>query len=296
MEFEYVDTSRRRSKFVVLAGVILALVAGGAAFFLLTQARQQAGQGDLQKVPIVVAKVQIAARKPITEEDVMVREVPLDDTNSQGTFADASKVIGLIPTVAILGGQPVYANFLASTASGGQFSILEPGATVGPDSEAWRAISLTVPDDRAVGGLIRAGDVVDVFLTAPVTVPEDLALAGRYLSDKSTKITYQNIPILERATSYYVLKVPLAVAEEISHLQAVGTASFSLALRPIEDTRMADASKLGETSNLIIQRYGLPVPETWPAGKGPLPSTAPTSPSPSPLASGEPAASASPTP
>ena len=48
-------------------------------------------------------------------------------------------------------------NMLASAATGGQFSILEPGETVAPDSEAWRAVSMTVPDDRAVGGLLQPG-------------------------------------------------------------------------------------------------------------------------------------------
>ena len=44
---------------------------------------------------------------------------------------------------------------LASTVQGGVFSILSPEETVGPDSEAWRAISITVPDDLAVGGLLE---------------------------------------------------------------------------------------------------------------------------------------------
>ena len=47
-------------------------------------------------------------------------------------------------------------------AGGGGFAILEPNETVGPDSEAWRAVSLTIPDDRAVGGMLggQAGGAV----------------------------------------------------------------------------------------------------------------------------------------
>ena len=168
----------------------------------------------------------------------------------------------------ILEGQPVYANFLASQAQGGQFSILEPGETIGPDSEAWRAVSLTVPDDRAVGGLVRPGDTVDVFVTTTVTVPDDLAAAGKYYTDKSTKITYQDLVVLAKASTFYVMKVPAAIAEEISHLQASGAAAFSLALRPPDDDRTVDASRLGETTNLIIQRYGLPIPQPYPPGRG----------------------------
>ncbi len=136
----------------------------------------------------MVAVKQIPARKPIEATDVTVREVPIDPTNAEGVFTDPTKVIGLIPGVSILEGQPIYANFLASQAQGGQFSILQPGETVAPDSETWRAVSLTVPDDRSVGGLVRPGDTVDVFVTTTITIPEDVALAGKYYTDKSTKL------------------------------------------------------------------------------------------------------------
>jgi Flp pilus assembly protein CpaB len=280
MEFEYRDPSPRRGKGLIVLGLVLALATGAAAFFLVNQARQQAGQAGVAMVPVVVARQQIPARKPIEATDVVLREIPADATNEQGVFTDPAKVIGLVPTVTILVGQPVYANLLASQSVGSEFSILEPGETVGPDAESWRAVSITVPDDRAVGGLVHAGSIVDVFLTAQITVPEPLASQGIYTSEKSTKITYQNVKILERSVSYYVLRVSLAVAEEISHLQATGTTSFSLALRPTEDNRTIDVSSLGETTTRIIERYGLPIPRVYP-GTGPLPSAPPATPSPS---------------
>ncbi len=288
MEMEFND-NRSRGRFVIVMGLILAVVAGGAAFFLINQAQQQAAQTGAT-VTVVVATRQIPARKPIEASDVAAREVPEDPTNAQGVFSDPTKVIGLVPGVTILEGQPVYANFLASQAQGGQFSILQPGETIAPDSQAWRAVSLTVPDDRAVGGLVRPGDTVDVFVTTTVAVPDDLAAAGKYYTDKATKITYQDLVVLAKASTFYVMKVPAAIAEEVSHLQASGAAAFSLALRPPNDSRIVDASRLGETTNLIIERYGLPIPQTFPAGKGPIPAaaTAAPSPSPSPSASAKP--------
>jgi pilus assembly protein CpaB len=271
MEF---DDNRSRGRFVLVVGLILAVVAGGAAFFLISQAQQQAIRSS-PTAAIVVATRQIPARKPIEASDIALREVPIDPTNAEGVFADPTKVIGLVPGV----------NFLASQAQGGQFSILEPGETIAPDSEAWRAVSLTVPDDRAVGGLVRAGDTVDVFVTVTVTVPDDLALAGTYYTDKATKITYQDLVVLAKSSTFYVMKVPAALAEEISHLQASGAAAFSLALRPPNDTRPVDASRLGETTNLIIQHYGLPIPRAFPPGSGPLPTPKPTpKPTPAPSA------------
>ena len=190
----------------------------------------------------------------------------------------------------------VLTNLMASEATGGQFSILAPGETVGPDSEAWRAVAITVPDDRAVGGLILPGMTVDVFVSATVLVPQDLLTAGKYYTDKSTKITYQNMLILAKSASFYIVKATLPVAEEITHLQASGNASFSFALRPDADVRLLDASALGETTNRIIARYGLPIPENFPPGNGPIPTAQPTptpAPTPTPGASGSPAPSGS---
>ena len=144
MEMEYKDPSRR-GRYIVIAGVILAIVAGAAAFFLINQAQQQAGQGGLQKVAVVVALQTIPARKIIEPTDVVVREVPIDPTNAQGVVSTPDLVVGRVSSVAILEGQMVTTNLLASTAQGGQFSILAPDETVAPASPTWRAISMPVP-------------------------------------------------------------------------------------------------------------------------------------------------------
>ena len=297
MEMEYKDPSRR-GRYIVIVGVILAVVAGGAAFFLINQAQQQAGQAGLQRVTVVVALQTIPARKIIEETDVVVREIPIDETNAQGIVSTPDKVIGRVPAVTILEGQMVTTNLLASSVEGGQFSVLGPDETVGPDSEEWRAISMTAPDDRAVGGLLTPNQTVDVFVTASINVltSSDAGIGEEgWYSDKSTKISYQNMIILAKAGTFYVLKAPIDVAEEISHLQASGTAVFSLALRPDVDTRQVDASALGTTTNEVIIRYGLPIPVVFPPVEGPVPTpiaTPDVSPAPSPSASPE----ASPTP
>ncbi len=282
MEMEYKD-SGRRGKFVIVLGVVLALVAGGAAFYVINQAQQQAGQGPLQKVGVVVATRDIPARKPIEADDLTIRQVPLDPTNERGIFQSPSDLVGKVLAVTVLQGQMVTANMLASSAAGGGFSILGPTETVAPDSPAFRAVSLTVSDDRAVGGLLKAGQTVDVFVTATVNVPQDLLEAGTYYTDRSTKITYQDMLILERAGTFYIVRTTIAVAEEISHLQAAGNAQFSFALRPEQDVREIDVSGLGATTNLIITKYGLPIPETYPAGGGPAATLPPLEPSPSPV-------------
>jgi Flp pilus assembly protein CpaB len=248
-------------------------------------------------VAVVVAAREITARKPIEAGDVALRTVPQDVTNA-AAFTTIAEVVGRISGVTVPTGQLVTKNLLASSAVGGQFSILKPEETVGPDSPYWRAISITVPDERAVAGLVQVGTTVDVFLTATVNVPESLLAEGKYYTDKTTKIAYQNMEILARTGTFYIVRAPLQVAEEIEHLQATGNATFSIALRPGEDTRIADTSKLGETTNLIITRYGLPVPEMYPSSNGPvnLPGVGSSQPTPGPGAAPVPSSSPSPAP
>jgi Flp pilus assembly protein CpaB len=284
MEMEYKDTNRR-GKAIVVLGLVLAVAAGGAAFYLISQAQQQAGQDEIQKVPVVVAARDIPARKPIEPDDLIVREVPLDATNGKGVVSAPGDLIGRVLAVTVLQDQLVTTNLVASSAGGGGFSILEPGETVAPDSEAWRAVSITMADPSAVAGLLQAGETIDVFATATVNVPQDLLAEGRYYTDRSTKLTYQNVVILARAGSQYVIRASIAVAEELAHLSAAGNVTFSAALRPEQDVRTVDASRLGATTNLIITRYGLPIPETYPARGGAVATLPPLEPSPLPSAS-----------
>jgi Flp pilus assembly protein CpaB len=293
MEMEYKDPSKR-GRWIVVIGVVLAIAAGGAAFFLINQAQQQAGQGGLQKVAVVVALRPIQARIPIVAEDVTVREVPIDKTNAQGIISTPDKAIGHVLSVGVLQDQMITTNLFA-TETGGGFSILEPGETVGPDSEFWRAVALTVPDNLAVGGLIVPGMSVDVLMSATILVPQDLLDQGKYYSDKATKITYQNMIVLAKTGSTYIVKATLTQAEEIAHLQAAGNATFAMVMRPEADTRQVNAAAYGETTNKVIAKYGLPIPEVYPPGKGPIPTPAPT-PTATPGSSGSPSPSGSPAP
>ena len=284
MDPEFRDDSSRRGKAIIAIGIVLALAAGGAAYYLVNQASQLAGQADLKTLPAVVAVRAIPARQAIVAEDLEVRQVPLDPSNANGVVTDPTTLLGRLPAVTILQGQLVTQNMLASSQAGDEFSILEPNETVGPDSLAWRAVSITVSDDLAVGGVLKAGQTVDIFATAVVTVPPDIAAGGRYTTERSTKIVYQNVLILARKSQFYIVKASIAMAEELAHLQAIGSVTMSIVLRPDIDQRPVDATALGETTNRLIEKYGFPIPETYPRGNQPLPSPPPV-PSPTPFPS-----------
>ena len=296
MEMEYKDTNRR-GKFVIIAGVVLAIVAGATSFYLISQAQQAGNQATVEKIKVVVAAQVIPARTPILPGALVVREIALDAATQVGIITDPAALTGKVLAVPVAIGQPIYITMIASAAGQSGFSILEPNETVGPDSEAWRAISIAIPDDRAVAGLLVAGQTIDIFMTATMTVPVTTEPLGVYYSDLVTKITYQEMVILARAGSQYIIKTSLAVAEEINHLLATAVVSFSAALRPDEDVRFVDVSKLGATTNRILQKYGLPFPALFPAPSATIPpqppivfptippSPPPPTPAPSPAAS-----------
>lgn len=296
MEMEYKD-SNRRGKFVIIVGVVLAVVAGATSFYLINQAQQTASQGPAEKVAVVVAAQIIPARTPIQPGAVVLRELPLDAASQAGIIKDPGALIGKVLAIPVAIGQPIYSNMIASSSGQSGFAILGPDETVAPDSPAWRAISITIPDDRAVAGLLVAGQTIDIFMTATLTVPVTNEPVGIYYSDMVTKITYQDMVILGRAGTQYILRTTVAVAEEVNHMLATGTVQFSAALRPDQDVRFLDVSQLGATTNRILEKYGLPFPAVYPAPSATIkpppplvfpttpPSPPPATPAPSPAAS-----------
>jgi Flp pilus assembly protein CpaB len=274
MEMEYKDNNRR-GKFVIILGVVLAVVAGATSFYLINQAQEKAGQGELQKLSVVVAAQAIPARTPIQPGAVVLREIPLDAVTQVGILTDPATLTGKVLAIPVVIGQPIYANMIASAVGGSNLSILGPDETVAPDSEAWRAVSITIPDERAVGGLLQPGQTVDIIMTASLGVPPGAEPLGVYNTDASTKITYQDVVILSRVGAQYVIRCTLAVAEEINHMLATGVAMFSAALRPDQDVRFVDVSNLGATTNRILQKYGLPFSAVYPAPSASIPPAPP---------------------
>jgi Flp pilus assembly protein CpaB len=308
MEMEYRDPSRR-NRWIIVLGVVFAIVAGAGSYLVLTRAQQATSQPITAKVITgVVASRALLAHKPLTRDDLAIRkDIPADTTNINAGLlvTNPDELIGVLLAVDLAPGQLITRNLLASDVAGGEFQILAPGESVAPESEAWRAVGLTVGDDRAVGGMLQAGMHVDVILTMTVSVPSIAPAASDrpakslppYYSDATTKITYQDMKILARTGSFYVLKATLRVAEEISHMQASGAAQYSLVLRPGLDERIIDLSAFGETTNRIFQRYGLLIPQTIPIETYPsAPPIPEITPPPTPAPSGSPTATPLPSP
>jgi Flp pilus assembly protein CpaB len=288
MEMEFKDNSRRRT-LVLVVGVLLALGAGAAAFMLSSQGTDE----PVAVIPtndIVVAAELIPARTAIGLTQVQVRSVPIDDTNA-AAFTDRNAVVDQVTAIDILPLQPITRNMLASGSTLGTVPILKPTETIAPDSPVLRAVSLTIPANRAVAGLVAEGQRVDVIATLGASVtdlPLNLTATGggggqdpeappQLRLDISTKLAWTDVEVIKHdaGSDLYVFRVDLSQAEEIAHAQSYG-AEFTMALRPDEDTRDIDRSFYGTTTARIFDRFNFPMPEVIGADTYPQPTPFPT--------------------
>jgi Flp pilus assembly protein CpaB len=263
VELEYSDKNSRRSKVYIAVGVIIALIVGGIVFVAL-QASGLTAKEEVKTREVVVAARDIAGRKPIEEGDLVMRTVTVDLTNASA-FTRIDEVLGRVSGVPITSGQLLTPNLLASTTEGQAFSILPPGADFDPKGPDLRAVSVNVPDDRAVAGTLQAGQRVDLIVTMGINpeLGEQPPAAGasaepaKFIPGPSTKVTLQKLDILARNGSLYILRTDLATAEKVSELVAAG-GQFTMVLRPEADDRTAETK--GSTLDRLIDEFGFPVP------------------------------------
>jgi len=261
VELEYTDKHRKRSKLYIGVGLVVALIVGGLVFVAL-RFGNLSSQNAVEMREVVVALREIPARKPIEEGDVVMRSVPADPTN-EAAFTRIDEVLGRLSGVPISTGQMVTRTMLASNASGQTFSILDPGQEYDPNGPDLRAVSVSVPDDRAVAGTLVAGQHVDLIVTMAInpevgqTAEQAELTTAEVIPGPSTKVTLQMLSILSRNGSLYILRTDLATAEKIAELVAAG-GQFTLVLRIEEDDRTATTE--GSTIDTLLDEFGFPVP------------------------------------
>jgi Flp pilus assembly protein CpaB len=269
VELEYSDKNSRRSKVYIAVGIIVALLVAATVYIAL-QASGLTSEEDVEMRQVVVAALDIPGRKAIAEDDLVMRSVPVDPVN-ETAFTGMEQVLGRVAAVPINAGQLVTPNLLASSEEGATFSILDPGQEFDPSMPDLRAVSITVTDDRAVGGTLQPGQLVDLIATLNVTpIEEETAEEpaaspadgdpepGDPVAGPSTKTTLQQIDILSKNGTLYILRTDLATAEKITELTAAG-AQFTFVLRADADDRTAETE--GSTLDRLLEEYGFPAPQ-----------------------------------
>jgi Flp pilus assembly protein CpaB len=261
VELEYTDKNSKRSKLYIAVGLVIALIVGGVVFVAL----RASGLTDTAKVEmrsVVVAARDIAARKPIEEGDVVMRTVPADPTNASA-FGRIDEVLNRISGVPIATDDLVTRNSLASATSGQAYSILDAGVKFDPNGPDLRAVSVSVPDDRAVAGTLQPGQRVDLIVTMAInpqlgqTSQEAQKAQAKFVPGPSTKVTIQELTLLARNGTIYIVRTDLATAEKIAELTAAG-GQFTMALRPDQDDRTAKTT--GSTIDTLIDEFKFRVP------------------------------------
>ena len=261
MELEYSDKNSKRSKVYIAVGIVIALIVGAVVFVAL-QASGLTASDEVEMRQVVVAVRDIPSRKQIEEGDVTTRSVVADATNADA-YTTIDEVLGRVSGVAVTTGQLVTRNLLASTTTGQAFSIIEAGEEYDPSGPDLRAVSVTVPDDRAVAGVLQPGQRIDLIVTMAInpevgqTADEAEVTQSEFVPGPSTKVTLQQMTILARNGAIYILRADLATAEKVAELSAAG-GQFTMVLRADEDDRTADTD--GSTIDSLIDEFGFPVP------------------------------------
>jgi pilus assembly protein CpaB len=234
--------SRLAARILLAVGVIIAVVAA-ASTYLYAVAARTAPPSDVAMVDVLVAARDIEPRSALGSNDVKIVRLPRDAVPSNALH-DANGTAGLITTVRLSANEPVLPTKIALPGSEGSIAVLPPGQTVA-NSLAFRAMSVNIPDANAAGGLIEAGDHVDILYT--------LTVAETTRSDFVGRIVLQDIPVLAKTITVYTLRVDATTAERIAALQASG-GNLQLLLRAPGDARpagTAGASFTNETQRIL---------------------------------------------
>ncbi len=255
------DGSKRRARLILIIGVVLALFAGAGTFFYASSA-QTAPAPVIQTTPVLVAAREIPAKTALTAADVKLQEYNVD-AKPAAALAKPEDAVGKITIQAISVGEPIMPTKFADPKSPTFVVIpatfLDANGAIKSDTPNLRAMSITVPDQNAVGGVIQPGDVVDLLFTLQFDPAKFLKqVKPEQTPDFSAKIILERIPILARLAAVYTIRVDTVTAERIAYIQASG-GQLAFLLRAPKDERASGTQ--GTTFGDVQSAFKLKIPE-----------------------------------
>jgi Flp pilus assembly protein CpaB len=192
---------------------------------------------SVQRVSIVVAAHALDADKPITSDDVTVKELP-PDAVPDGALRSTDDAIGRVPRAPHWPGQILVGPALAVGAAAFHSGLVPPAGQ--------RAVAIPVTPSQAMGGALVAGAHVDV-IAVPVT--------GRAPAGRVTELVAANVTVLDvrgeaggpfipagsgRAVGVAIdrlgsVVVALAPADELRVADRIATSTFVLVFIPVRE-------------------------------------------------------------
>jgi Flp pilus assembly protein CpaB len=265
------DRSKRRARLILIVGFLLALLAA-VGTFLVASGGQQAAPTAVPTTDVLVAARDIAPKTQIAAADLKVVKVNSDAVPVAALKAEEqADVVGKVVTVPIQTGEFILNGKFAATGAA-TFTVFPPNVSAGaggalpPGTPNYRAMSITVPDQFAVGGAIQVGDLVDIMYTLNFdpnkyfTVQQGIAPGSAQDTrtiDFSAKIILERVPIIARTLAVYTIRTDSTTAERLAYLQAVG-AQIQILLRAPTDDRAARTE--GATFAPVYRTFLFPVP------------------------------------
>ena len=262
------DRTKRRARFILILGVVIALIAGIGAFTVLSSAPSGAPAAPPPTTPVVVAARELPVRTALAAADVIVREYK-QDTVPLTSFRTVEEVLGKVLVTPVAAGEPLLPTKL-SAAGAAPFTVFPPGLSVSPtqplppNTPNYRAISISVPDAQAVGGVLQVGDLVDILYTLsfdPAKYLRPPANPDR-IADFTSKVVLQSVPILARQAAVYTIRTDVETAERIAFLQA-SAATLQMLLRGAGDQRTPVTT--GATFQTVFDQFKPKIPERFAA-------------------------------
>ena len=259
------DRAKRRARLFTILGLVLALAAAGGTYLFASQAQTVAPQVE-EKVPVVVAVRDLSNRQIIDASDVTVAQYPVS-VAPPSAARDPKDVVGRILTSPVARNEPITTVRLTVQQGQAAFSVLPPGEVLTQTSPNYRALSITVPDQNAVGGNLVPGDIVDIVATVSIDpcakflpVPPTPCDPKRIV-DFQSKTIYESVPILDRKGSVYVIRVgDLETVQRFYYLQA-SSVQLAMILRAAKDERVVATT--GTSYEDIYKVFGLKVKERF---------------------------------
>lgn len=255
------DGSRRRARLILIVGVALALVAGVGTFVYASGARSDVPEA-VPTVAVLVAAREIPAKTTLTAADVKLQEFNLD-AKPAAAMSSAEEALGKITVQSISVGEPILPTKFSDPKT--PAFVVMPANLIGPDgaplanSPNFRAMSITVADQNAVGGTIQPGDLVDLVFTLQFDPTTKLQRpTPQQTVDFSAKIILERLPILARLASVYTIRVDALTAERIAYLQSSG-GQIAFLLRAPKDERASGS--IGATFRDVQSTFQIKIPE-----------------------------------
>jgi pilus assembly protein CpaB len=160
-----IDPGQTNKRFMILA-VVLGLIGAVLVYITVSGGGGSSGSASGDQLPVVVAKVDIAARTKITASMVEVKLVPESD-RALLAYGEIENVLEQVTRFPIVAGEQVLSNKIVPL-SGTTSLASQSLSFVVPDGK--RAIAINVSQVVAAGGLVLPGDYVDILVVYDVEI------------------------------------------------------------------------------------------------------------------------------